>query len=418
MITTLWIAIAALLMLALAIIWWPHIRQNTRPPVTNSSRTETNTQIYRANLEKLQRQLDDEMIDELEYKQLKAELDHKLLQDEEAAKQQLEAKPRSKGWPIVLSLVMVAISATLYYRIGAYHKLDPAMQAGAPHGQMSQEQLVRAQLLQLEKQTQEEPENSEAWFNLGHTYISVGEFDKSIAAFDKVIALVGERAEFFGPQAQALYYKNNQQLTPEVQAKIDQALALDPNDVATLVLLGMHNYMATDYAKAIEYWQKVLDNNRPDIDREALTGAISDAKQRLIEAGEPVPETPVKQDTGPAAEIAVEVSVDPSLKELMKPEQVVFIYAIAIEGPRMPLAAVKLTAGELPTKVMLNDAMAMTPNLKLSSVDQVHIFGIVSQSGTAGIQPGDLQGILRGVATRRDSTVRLLIDQRVPQQAQ
>lgn len=415
MITILWAAVAALLILALAIIWWPHLRQDVRPAVTSTSRTETNTQIYRANLEKLQRQLDDELIDDAEYKTLKTELDHKLLQDEEAAKQQLELRPRAKFWPILLSLLVVAISISLYFRIGAYHKLSPAhpTSAGAPHGQMSQEQLVESQLAQLEQQTQAEPDNSEAWFNLGHTYISVGKFDEAIAAFDKVIAQLGERAEFIGPQAQALYYKNNQQMTPQVQAKIDQALALDPNDVSTLVLLGMHSYLNADYATAINHWQQVLNTNRPDIDREALNGAINDAKQRLVEAGEPVPETTA---AAPGPEIKVKVEVDPSLNDRIKADQVVFIYAVAIEGPRMPLAAVKLTAGELPTEVTLNDAMAMTPNLKLSSVEQVHIFGIVSQSGNAGIKPGDLQGILRGISTNTDKTVQLLIDQQVPPQ--
>ena len=61
------------------------------------------------------------------------------------------------------------------------------------------------------------------------------------------------------------------------------------------------------------------------------------------------------------------------LKERISPDDTLFIFAKAAQGPAVPLAVHRTTAGALPLTVVLNDDMAMTPNLKLSAFDAYSI---------------------------------------------
>jgi cytochrome c-type biogenesis protein CcmH len=86
------------------------------------------------------------------------------------------------------------------------------------------------------------------------------------------------------------------------------------------------------------------------------------------------------------------VSLSPKLKEKAAPDDTVFVFARAVDGPPMPLAVAKTRVRELPYRFVLDDSMAMTPAMKLSAFPRVVITARVSRSGTAASQPGDLQG--------------------------
>ena len=68
------------------------------------------------------------------------------------------------------------------------------------------------------------------------------------------------------------------------------------------------------------------------------------------------------------------------------------LFARAAEGPRMPLAILRLPAGNWPASFQLDDSQAMSPELKLSGFAQVVVQARVSRSGQALPQSGDLIG--------------------------
>lgn len=91
------------------------------------------------------------------------------------------------------------------------------------------------------------------------------------------------------------------------------------------------------------------------------------------------------------------VTISPSLAKKVSPSDTLFIFAQATQGPRMPLAIVRLQAKDLPASFSLNDSMAMAPAFKLSSFKEVNLVARVSKSGKAVPARGDLQGIVKGV---------------------
>jgi cytochrome c-type biogenesis protein CcmH len=58
----------------------------------------------------------------------------------------------------------------------------------------------------------------------------------------------------------------------------------------------------------------------------------------------------------------------------------------------MPLAILRLPAGNWPASFQLDDSLAMSPELKLSGFEQVVVQARVSRSGQALPQSGDLIG--------------------------
>jgi cytochrome c-type biogenesis protein CcmH len=76
----------------------------------------------------------------------------------------------------------------------------------------------------------------------------------------------------------------------------------------------------------------------------------------------------------------------------------VFIFARAPEGGKAPLAIQRRQVKDLPLELTLDDSMAMSPAMSLSTVSRVVIGARISKSGNAMPQPGDLQGLSPAVA--------------------
>jgi cytochrome c-type biogenesis protein CcmH len=76
----------------------------------------------------------------------------------------------------------------------------------------------------------------------------------------------------------------------------------------------------------------------------------------------------------------------------------------------MPLAVKRLRVADLPITVTLDDSLAMTPEMRLSSFPQVIVGARISASGQAIPQSGDLEGELGPLATAETSSLQLFID--------
>jgi cytochrome c-type biogenesis protein CcmH len=112
--------------------------------------------------------------------------------------------------------------------------------------------------------------------------------------------------------------------------------------------------------------------------------------------------------------LQVEVALDPKLKDKLSPQDVLFVYAKAANGPPMPLAIQRMSASKLPVTLELTDGMGMLPNMKLSQFPQVIIGARVSKSGNAVAQSGDLQTLTAPLAVSTSTPIKLTIDQIVP----
>jgi cytochrome c-type biogenesis protein CcmH len=414
--------------LLLYIVWLPFFKatnsNSTEENVKTSVRKETNVKLYKEHKAEIEKDFSDGGIDEENYQYLLAELDNSLLQDIDAAEKEASTIVTSKRfsvlWPLLLTLFIIAFSIVLYFKQGTLTALmdAPSGTSTNQQGQMStdqktQQEQILTYIKNLQQHLEENPDDGEVWYNLGQTLVSTGEFDMAITAFEQVVRIEGEQADLLGAIAQANYYNKNQKIDEQVQSLIDRALAIDINDPSTNILLGMDNFINANYNKSIEYWQRVIDAKREGVNIIALQEAIDEAKNRIGMSSIPNAESsePVKPElAGPQLTIHISLTDDIAQQLAQSEDKVVFVYAIPTNGQRMPLAALKLMASDLPKVVTLSDENAMSPASNLSSVSEVNIFAVVSQQGSVGIKAGDFKAEVQNISVNSLETINLIVD--------
>jgi len=102
-----------------------------------------------------------------------------------------------------------------------------------------------------------------------------------------------------------------------------------------------------------------------------------------------------------AYSLRVTVDISPELKGRTNPDQAVFVFAKAVQGPRAPLAAVRTSVRDLPVTVTLDDTKAMAPVFNLSKFKNVKISARVSQNGGAMKRSGDLEGVSQEITLEK-----------------
>ena len=120
--------------------------------------------------------------------------------------------------------------------------------------------------------------------------------------------------------------------------------------------------------------------------------------QRSAEAA-PVADTATtptakKSTVHAGASLKVAVSLSPAVAKQAAPDDVVYVFARAVNGPRMPLAIVRTQVKDLPATIVLEDSQGMGAGMMtLSNAPEVIVVARVSKSGMANAQNGDLEGM-------------------------
>jgi cytochrome c-type biogenesis protein CcmH len=115
-----------------------------------------------------------------------------------------------------------------------------------------------------------------------------------------------------------------------------------------------------------------------------------------------------------ATRLQVSVTLDQRLISQVLPDDTLFVFARALQGPKMPLAVVRKTVGDLPLTVSLDDSMAMLPEMRLSNFDDIRVGARISRSGGAIPQSGDLQGETSPVRREDAGVVQVIISRIIP----
>ena len=79
-------------------------------------------------------------------------------------------------------------------------------------------------------------------------------------------------------------------------------------------------------------------------------------------------------------------------------------------GERMPVAVLKVPAGQFPMQFVLNDSLAMNPSAPLSKLSEASIEVRISKTGMAKPEAGDLISTVKTVKVGSQN-IQLLIDQ-------
>jgi len=386
---------------------------------------DLNINIAKERLKEIKLQFEAGDINEQTYQQLRDELETTLALDLSAEKSATQteapvaiAKENNKLSVVFLALFIPFAAAIIYYQLGDFNAATgrevaaTIVPAGDDRPQMSIEEAVS----KLEQRLAEDPQNPDGWFMLAKTYMAMKKYHKAAASYEKVIDIVGEEPEVLLRYADAVAMTEGGNLIGKAKPIVEKIMVLIPENPTVLWMAGTAQSQQGNPKKALFYWYKLRPllsqdaNGLKQLDRliqgaesQLPAGEVANLKQQMPKNVE----TPAVA----SAEIIVTVELDPALKNQVSPNDTLFIFAKAMQGPPMPLAAVKKTVGELPITVSLNDAMAMMPQMKLSNFEQVKVSAVISKSGQPGAQAGDLFVEILSVNVKTQEKISLIINQ-------
>ncbi len=418
-----WSLATLLVAVTLALLLLPLLRRR-RQSADAPDPDAAATAVYRDQKQALDAEYADGVISAKEREAAVAELSHRL--GEEVGRQGERAAPafqRRSAWILAAVLLVLIPSAAvvLYARLGKPEAIAPEATERTAH-EMSDSQ-VNALVETLAQRLKSRPDDAEGWVLLARSYHALGRFAEAAEAYAHATALVPNDAALLADYADVLAVTQGRRLEGKPAELAARALAIDPNHRKALALSATAAMEARDFDGAIALWQR-LRAQFPEGSDDAKqvssiiaevegmksgrggTAASASGTRELAAAATPAAGAP-----GPT--IAGRVDVSSALAPKVALTDTVFIFARAAEGPRMPLAVLRVPAKQLPMDYRLDDSMGMAAGAKLSGAASVVVEARISKSGNAIPQAGDLSG-KSGPVKPGASGVNITIDQVVP----
>jgi cytochrome c-type biogenesis protein CcmH len=425
-----WVLAAAMTVGGIAVLA-PALLRNRR--AVDADRDAQNVAIARERLKELQAEQARGELTDAAFSQAKKELEGALAVDLGGTGQVVRAAAsgdRSGAWSLVVLLLAVPpIALGLYLHLGAPEHMSAAgpgagQAASAGHGgsQVDMKEL----LARLEQRLAEKPDDPQGWAVLARTYIALERFPDAANALEKLRGLVGDEPEVLVSLADVIAMAQGGSMAGRPIELVKLALAKQPDNAIAMWLAGNAAAEAKNWQEAVDYWRATLEYIEPGSESanelneriagaEAKLGVSPGTKAAATTAaptapGAPAPAPAPSTPAVAAAGIKVQVAIAPALAERVKPDDVVFVYARVPAGPPMPVAAVRLTAGQLPLTVTLDDNTRVMPGVQLSQFPEVRVEARVAKSGDAAARPGDLRGETNGVKTGAPESIVVVID--------
>lgn len=309
---TVFYSIAALLTL-LAAAWV--VRPLLRPaPKAGVSSQRLNAEIYRDQLQALERDLARGTLSAADFESTQDELKLRLLDDtEEAAPTHLPSSSTfwsARRTSITIALLLSMGSAGTYWWLGQPDAIDPVAT------QQRQNEKVMAMVDSLAAKLKANPDNPLGWAMLARSYKVMGQLEEAEQAFIKAGTLVNTDADLLVEYADLLASKANSMEGRPLEM-IQKALVLNPQHPMGLMMSGVAAYRRADFKGAITHWEKLLLLLEPGTgDAQQIESNIADAREK---AGQPAPG---KAAPGPTTEAGKLPPVDPAAAGAMTPEKI------------------------------------------------------------------------------------------------
>jgi len=431
------VGMVGLIALALTMVL-PSLLRRTPAGATTATAVDArrvNLQVLREQLATLEVDLSAGRIDTDQYQQSRTDIERRALDEEQIAEQSVTAPRRATRTAVVVGLVIPVFAVLLYATLGQPQAVEHTV-AQVPEGQVTMpeiEAMVNRLAKRLESQTTPQEGDLQGWTMLANSYAVMQRFPEASKAYARARALAPDNAQLLADHADVLAMLQNQSVEGEPGRLVMRALQLDPQNLKALTMAGSWAFERRDYAGAIRYWSMAQPMAPAGSEFAAgLTNSLQQARAAAAQAGQVAttesPNTdkaqhqgaldnannkPVPAGNAGASQVSGEVQVTPVLAKRIRPGDTLFVFARAVDGPRMPLAIVRAPAAGLPFTFTLDDSSAMAPQFRISGFKQVIVGARISPSGDATARTGDLMGQIGPVEVGAGKLV-LMIDSVVP----
>jgi cytochrome c-type biogenesis protein CcmH len=378
--------------------------------------SQTNRRIAQDHLADLDRALAEGRLTALQHQAAHDELLRHLLDDAASAKEQPAVAVPARWLWMVVGLVL--LSGLSYVQLGAPQTWWPEPLSQRVKISATTPEQLAEQTRVWQEATQKRPDDAQAWLTLARLHAAQNAHAPAEHALARVLALSPE-PDLWIERAQMKALSAGGDYTGEPWQWIQNVLRDQPQHLNALVLAGSAALSEKRYEAAKAYWQRALALVPSDSEAgQSLQQALAQAAEM---AAAPAGGAAMGAGTMPAATAAGntqpliegEVRVSPEVQSQIAAGATLFVYAMAEEGSRRPVAIWRGTPTSWPVRFALSDSMGMGAPPVLSDLKQVRLVGRVSKTGAAQKQPDDFQVELPGVKTGVQGVV-LNITGRIP----
>lgn len=374
---------AVMLALSALFIFWPR--------KASAQNHQTPAQLFEERLQLLVLARDAGELAEQDFTSAAAELKEQFLEQEQKAV--LYQQPKHKVlFHSSLVVFVVVIVGFVYSQNGHYRQLadwELAQQNLASYGQRAllgegepmNERDMQMFSLALRTKLDKEGDDAVAWMLLGRVWMTLGMLEESVESFERALKLMPERTPLLISYSQALIMLGGDYNLAKAGQSVAKVLMQEPDNIDAVSLMALIAHERGDNQQAISAWQLLANSLAADDPRLAVVSERLAELQGTSSTAEPV--TALRS-------VELTLTVAPQLVESF-PEASLFIFARAVGGPALPLAAKRLalTSGEV--QITLTNEDAMQPGWDLLQAEQIEVVARMAVSGTVERSAQDIE---------------------------
>lgn len=388
--SSLWLPLGVLSVLAMLFVLVPVWRHRAQQGAGQlAARQAKNREVFAQRQAELAREVEEGLVAPEDHQRMLAELQRAFLIDMQGLESQAAAPAvhsRYRWVPIVCALLLPVLALGVYRQMGSAEDLYlPQLVQTISNAQTDEQQVAALNELatQLERRLARKPDDLQNGYMLGTLYLGLDRYQEAANVFRRMLEQMEpgrDKATVLGELAQAQYMLEESVITPEVQAIMDEATDLNPNQQAVMSLYAIDAFLRQDFVSALQYWRRQLSDMTPGSrDAEQLRQRIA-----LIEAN--LPSEQVAEARGPV--ITVVIDIEPLLASRITPDMSLFVFARRPEGGP-PVVALNLALPVFPYTVTLDNSASMA-GAQLAADSTLVIGARLTTSGATG-QSGDLE---------------------------
>jgi len=255
------IAAILLTVFGLAAILVPLARR--KGETVNSARYDQ--EVYKAQLAELERDLAQGTISAQEVQASRAEISRRLLNADQAVSQ-ADANPSTTSpgrWGFIAAAILIPAIAIGFYGFRGQPGLP-----GQPHAERKAETRPPGNLVtmaqNLSQQLEAKPDNLDGWVLLARTYLSLGQFQKSVAAFEKALGLDSGNPTLLSTYGEALFLAAGRIVTPAARTAFQTVYEKTPKEPRARFYLALANAQAGKLKEAHAGWKSLIADAPPN----------------------------------------------------------------------------------------------------------------------------------------------------------
>jgi tetratricopeptide (TPR) repeat protein len=207
-------------------------------------------------------------------------------------------------------------------------------------------------------------------------------------AFDKALAMNPDNPNILVNYSQVLLVEGSDSGMNRAAKMLSKVLSQDPTNIDAISLLALIAYERKDWIEAKAAFEVLIANMDKADPRYTMIAQRIDEIEGHLKA---------KEVALVAKRLTVTVDISDEMRALIPSNGVLFVFAKAQNGPKMPLAVAKLRDYQFPLTVTLDDSMAMMPELQLSQFDTVSLTARISVDESVATSEGELEGVTENV---------------------